>query len=115
MDSPGYDELLLLQASLVPEEFQWRGTAPEVDSWKSKLAGVEQGEPAQKDTFHFSLRVSEVLGIWLNVSLEVGCSQESFPKLTISSSKDGNVSLDDLNNFVSRRLEEITAEGTYSL
>ena len=44
MEGTGYDELQLLQATAIDEEFQWRGTVEEVAQWKANLAAFEAGE-----------------------------------------------------------------------
>lgn len=111
MESQGYEELVLLQASLTDAEFQWRGTADEIDAWKSKLAAFERGECPTPDTMHFSLQVSETLGIWMNVSLETGSHEDAFPGITMVSSSDV-VPLDKLNELVDQRRSELSSEST---
>lgn len=109
MTSAGYDELLLLQASLVPEEFQWRGTAVETEAWQSAVAQYEQDGAAKKDTVHFSLRVNEALGVWMNVSLDVG-GDDAPPGITVSATSP-DVSLDALSAVVRERLADAANEG----
>lgn len=111
MESPGYEELVLLQASLTDTEFQWRGTAHEINAWKSKLAAFERGECPSPDTMHFSLRVSEALGIWMNVSLVTGSHEGVSPGITMVSS-NSIVSLDKLNELVDQRRSELSREST---
>lgn len=109
METPGYEELVLLQASLTDGEFQWRGTAHEIEAWKSKLASFERGESPAPDTMHFSLQVSGVLGIWMNVSLDTGSRENTFPGITVVSSSDV-VPLDELNGLINQRRSELSSE-----
>lgn len=113
MGGAGSDELVLLQASLTSDEFQWRGTASEVDAWKTQLEAYEQGQAPVKDTVHFSLRVSKALGVWMNVSLNTGSDQPELPSITVSSARSDWAPLSEMNKLVSERLAESAKEGAF--
>ncbi|WFC99618.1 hypothetical protein MYAM1_002363 [Malassezia yamatoensis] len=110
MDEAGYGELQLLQASAMDDEFQWRGTVEEVAQWKANLAAYEAGEQLREDTVHFSLWVSQPLGVWLNVSLHVGKENPTQPVITATNSREDLLPVTELNQFVLDRQNEIARE-----
>ena len=49
------EELTLLRASLLPDEFEWRGSTAEKEHWCAVLSAFEGGsEPASSPEFHFA-------------------------------------------------------------
>ncbi|WFD44000.1 hypothetical protein MPSI1_002665 [Malassezia psittaci] len=110
MEGEGYGELQLLQASAMDEEFQWRGTVEEVAQWKANLAAYEAGEQPREDTVHFSLWVSRPLGVWLNVSLNIGNQNTTQPVITATNSREDLLPANELNQFVQDRQNEIARE-----
>lgn len=82
------DELTLLRASVLPEEFEWRGNPSEIALWEKLLdAHGARDEPEGGAEAHFSIRLSEALGAWINVSLQTAAAQRQVPKFTVTATR----------------------------
>lgn len=102
------DEMLMIRASLLPEEFVWRGSADEVTAWESTLANYEQGQtPSDRKQFHVMLRVDEPLGVWLNARIDT----RSDPEITVTVKRADLIPQDSLNTIVERRLNDCDVQG----
>ncbi|WFD31672.1 hypothetical protein MSPP1_002711 [Malassezia sp. CBS 17886] len=94
------DELVVLRASLLPGEFQWRGTPAESRAWEDMLQAYERGDAAaHRGTVHAALGASPALGIWLLASFPGGES----PTMTLSLRDPRAVPAEDLHSVVAPR------------
>lgn len=103
------EELTLLRASLLPDEFEWRGSTAEKEHWCAVLSAFEGGsEPASSPEFHFAVRLDEQLGVWVNVSLQH--AGES-PRFTITSTRSSGVPLAAIDRLAHERVADAENQG----
>lgn len=104
-----WDEVVLLRSTLLPDEFQWRGTADENESWEGTFAAYQDGmpPPSLPTQVHLSLCVSKPLGVWLHAKLD---EHQARPHISVFVQRTDLLSQATLADIVSKRLDECESQ-----
>ena len=104
-----WEEVVLLRSTLLPDEFQWRGTADENQTWEDTLTAYQNGEPPAllPAQVHLSLCVSKLLGVWIHAKLD---EHQTRPHISVFVQRTDAISQATLADMVRERLDECEAQ-----
>jgi len=99
-----WEDILAVRSSLLPDEFSWRGTIDEQDSWESAYQEYQLTLiPPAIQQVHVALRVNKALGVSMHAKLD---GRENQPTVTVFVQRSDLVSHDETTDMVQRRLLE---------
>ena len=99
-----WEDILAIRSCLLPEEFSWRGTIDEQESWESAYQEYQSTlTPPAIQQVHVALRVNKALGVSMHAKMD---AREQQPTVTVLIQRSDLVSHDDITDMVHTRLLE---------
>ncbi|WFD20169.1 hypothetical protein MCAP1_002413 [Malassezia caprae] len=99
-----WEDILAVRSSLLPDEFSWRGTIDEQESWESAYQEYQSTlTPPAIQQVHVALRVNKTLGVSMHAKMD---AHENQPTVTVLVQRSDLVSHDETTDMVQKRLLE---------
>ncbi|WFD23825.1 hypothetical protein MEQU1_002519 [Malassezia equina] len=100
-------DILAIRASLLPDEFSWRGTQDEQEAWESAYQEYQETfSPPAIQQVHVALQVNKALGVSMHARVD---AREDLPTISVLLQRSDLVSHDEISRIVQNRLQEARA------